>query len=162
MPINLMFTYIAYFVEKIIWKIIELVKIWQQQFEGGVDALGTQMSVDPIWGKEGERSLIFQRFIPENYIKLLNCGAGVTFIDASSNRQFVWAKSILNVDPSPSFAAALVTQSCPPVNYTSLIGWYWLNISLQTASKIEETENSVSLDCFCNCGQLSLPSNLWI
>ena len=113
-----------------------------------VDALGTQMSVDPIWGKEGERSLIFQRFIPENYIKLLNCGAGVTFIDASSNRQFVWAKSILNVDPSPSFAAALVTQSCPPVNYTSLIGWYWLNISLQTASKIEETENSVSLDCF--------------
>ena len=51
-----------------------------------VDALGTQMSVDP---KEGERSLIFQRFIPENYIKLLNCGAGVTFIDASSNRQFV-------------------------------------------------------------------------
>ena len=127
-----------------------------------VDALGTQMSVDPIWGKEGERSLIFQRFIPENYIKLLNCGAGVTFIDASSNRQFVWAKSILNVDPSPSFAAASVTQSCPPVNYTSLIGWYWLNISLQTASKIEETENSVSLDCFCNCGQLSLPSNLWI
>ena len=73
-----------------------------------------------------------------------------TFIDASSRWQFVWVKSIPKCEP-----IAFICSSCHAIphllNHTSLIPWYWLNISRACKQDWRQPTIQFHWNCYRNC-----------